>query len=76
MTDPRPDDSTWRNRFLIINFARIGFTILVLLGILIWQTDWLRAGGAPEIGLPLTFLSLAASFIVPQMLTRRWSSGK
>ena len=69
---PPDQEAMWRNRFILINLARIGGTIVVLVGLLIWQTDWLRQGGMPEIGLPLALIGLVASFAGPQWLTRRW----
>jgi len=72
MTQPPTDDETWRNRFILVNVARIGFTILVLLGILIWQTDLVREGGATEIGLPMALIGLFASFGAPKYLSRKW----
>lgn len=67
-----PDASTWRNRFILMNLARIGATVMVLVSILIWQTDWLRPGGAPEIGFPMALFFLLASFLAPRYLARRW----
>lgn len=72
MNDLRPDDSIARNRFILINLARIGFTLLVLLGLVIWQGNLVRPGGAPAIGIPLAAVGLAASFLVPQQLVRKW----
>lgn len=66
------DEKTWRNRFILINVTRIAATVLVLIGLLIWQTDWLRDGGFPELGFPLAILSLIASFALPRALAHKW----
>lgn len=66
------DEKTWRNRFILINLVRIGSTALVIVGLLIWQSDWVRPGGAAEIGFPMALLSLFASFLAPRYLAHRW----
>lgn len=75
MTSPNPrpvDEETWRNRFILINLARIGGTIVVLVGLAIWHTDWLREGGAIAVGLPLALAGLAVSFGAPRYFARKW----
>jgi hypothetical protein len=72
--DPKriADEDLWRNRFITINLTRIGGTLIVLFGLLVWHSDWLRRGGAIEIGLPLALIGLAISFGGPIWLQRRW----
>ncbi|MDB5698448.1 MAG: hypothetical protein JWN69_1252 [Alphaproteobacteria bacterium] len=70
--EPEPSETIWRNRFIAINLVRIGGTALVLIGLLVWQTDWLRAGGWAGIGLPLALLGLLISFGGPRWLAARW----
>lgn len=70
---PRPvDEATWRNRFIAVNLTRIGGTVIVLFGLLVWHSDWLRPGGAVEIGLPLALIGLLISFGGPRLLARKW----
>ena len=71
MTQPS-DDDMWRNRFILLNLTRIVGTIVVLLGLAVWQGDLLREGGAAEIGIPLVIVGLAASFGAPKWFARRW----
>ncbi len=73
-SDPRgpADEATWRNRFILLNLTRIGGTVVVLIGLLIWHSDWLRQGGAPAIGLPMALIGLVVSFGGPQYLARKW----
>jgi uncharacterized membrane protein (DUF485 family) len=68
------DETTWRNRFIVINLLRIGLTLLVLVGLVVWQSDWLRPGGFPELGFPLAIGALVASFALPRYLERKWRS--
>ena len=69
---PRPvSEETWRNRFITIQLTRIGGTLVVLFGLFVWNSDWLRSGGAIEIGLPLALIGLAVSFGGPQLLARK-----
>nr|WP_295373349.1 hypothetical protein [uncultured Sphingosinicella sp.] len=70
------DEATWRNRFILLNLTRIGGTVVVLIGLAIWHSDWLRQGGAVEIGLPLALVGLVVSFAGPKWLSRKWSSGR
>lgn len=69
---PPPDEAVWRNRFITINLVRIGGTILALFGLFIWHTDYVRSGGAMDIGLPMALIGVAISFLGPQYLARRW----
>ena len=71
-TQPPDDVDQWRNRFILVNLVRIGGTMVVLLGLLIWHSDWWRDGGAVEIGLPLALIGLLISFGGPKWLSRRW----
>jgi hypothetical protein len=72
MTDPN-DEATWRNRFILINLVRIGGTILVLLALLLWQSDTFVEGGNIA-GFPLAIIGLVISFGGPSYLARRWRS--
>lgn len=68
----KEDEALWRSRFILLNLARIGGTIVVLIGLFIWQTGFIRAGGSVEIGLPLTLIGLFVSFGAPRYLARKW----
>ena len=70
MNDPQ-DVAMWRNRFIMIQLARIGGTVVALLGVLLWQSDVLVEGGQ-IMGFPLALIGLAASFWAPLWLARRW----
>ena len=74
-SDPRRpvDEATWRNRFIIMNLTRIGGTIVVLVGLAIWHSDWIRPGGSIA-GLPLALAGLAISFGGPVFLSQRWKT--
>lgn len=65
------DEATWRNRFILMNLARIAGTAVVLFGLVLWQTDKLVEGGS-IIGFPIALIGLAASFGAPRWLVRRW----
>jgi hypothetical protein len=71
MTPPE-DESMWRNRFILLNLTRIGGTFVVLLGLLIWQTDLIREGGWTAIGFPMALLGIAVSFGAPRYLAHKW----
>ena len=69
---PQDDETLWRNRFIAINLVRIGGTIVVLIGLAIWHTDFLAEGGTLVLGLPITLAGLVASFWGPKWLAARW----
>jgi hypothetical protein len=65
------DEALWRNRFILINLVRIGGTVVTLVAILLWQSDIFVEGGT-WVGFPLALIGLAASFLGPRHLARRW----
>lgn len=69
---PQDDETLWRNRFIAINLVRIGATIVVLIGLAIWHSDFLVEGGSLVLGAPLTLAGLVASFWAPKWLAARW----
>lgn len=66
------DEATWRSRFILINMTRIGGTVVVLIGLIVWHSDWLRPGGSMAVGLPLALIGLVISFAGPLWLARKW----
>ena len=70
---PESDETLWRNRFILMNLVRIGATIVVLLALALWQSDLFVEGGS-IIGFPIALIALAASFMAPKWLARRWRS--
>ena len=70
MTNP-DDHRMWRNRFILFNLTRIGGTILVLVALMLWQSDLIVEGGHIA-GFPLALAGLAISFLGLQYLARRW----
>ncbi|MFN3945716.1 MAG: hypothetical protein ACK4K7_12390 [Allosphingosinicella sp.] len=69
---PKEEEALWRNRFILLNLTRIGGTLIVLLGLVLWHGDFVREGGAIEIGLPLALIGLVISFWGPKRLSRSW----
>jgi hypothetical protein len=51
---------------------RIGGTIIVLIGLAIWHSDWARPGFDRRAALAL--IGLAVSFGGPHFLARRWKT--
>lgn len=70
--EPPVSEAIWRRRFIIINLVRIGGTAIVLMGLAVWQTGWVREGGWPALGFPLALLGLLISFGVPRWLVSQW----
>ena len=67
------NDPNWRNRFIIVNLVQIAGTVLTLLALLLWQTDYIVEGGS-VIGFPLAFVGLLISFFGRRFLVKRWKS--
>lgn len=70
---PEEQEALSRNRFILINLVRIGGTIVVLLALLLWQTDMVVEGGS-ILGLPIALAGLVASFFGPKYLAAQWRS--
>lgn len=64
-------EATWRRRFILINLVTIGGTVLGLFGLLLWQTDYVVAGGS-VLGFVMALVGLAISFFAPRVMARRW----
>ena len=69
------EDSTWRNRFILLNLVRIGGTVIVLAALLLWQTDLVVEGGTIA-GFPLALIGLVVSFFGPKWLAARWGTDR
>ena len=67
----RPPVDPARNRFFLMQGARIGGTIICLLGLLLWQGDTFVRGGS-IIGFPVALAGIAISFLAPRHLARKW----
>jgi hypothetical protein len=65
------DETVWRNRFIMMNLIRIGGTVVVLLALLLWQSDVFVEGGH-IIGLPIALAALVVSFFGPKWAAGRW----
>ena len=68
---PEQQEAQWRNRFILMNLVRIGGTIVVLLALLLWQTDTFVVGGS-FLGFPIAILALVVSFFGPKYVAGRW----
>ena len=69
---PQEDEKLWRDRFITLNLLRIGATLVVLLGLAIWYSDFVVEGGSIVLGLPIALIGLYVSFWGPKWLVRRW----
>jgi len=68
---PEQQEAQWRYRFIAMNLIRIGGTIVVLLAILLWQSDVFVEGGS-FIGFPIAIAALVVSFFGPKYMAGRW----
>ena len=66
------EEALWRNRFITLNLTRIGGTLVVLIGLLVWYSDVFIEGGSMAIGLPLALIGLVVSFAGPKWLAQKW----
>ena len=65
------NEALWRKRFILMNLVRIAATIVVLLALLLWQSDVFVEGGS-IIGFPIAIAALAVSFFGPKYVARQW----
>jgi len=68
---PEQQEAQWRNRFILMNLVRIGGTAVVLLALLLWQSDVFVEGGS-IIGFPIAIIGLIVSFFAPKYVARQW----
>jgi len=68
---PEQQEAQSRNRFIAMNLVRIGATVVVLLAILLWQSDVFVQGGS-LIGFPIAIAALVVSFFGPKYMAGRW----
>ena len=68
-----PDLALWRRRFILVALVQIGGTLLGLLGLALWQSNLVVAGGSIW-GFGLALIGLVISFFGPRTLTRRWKA--
>ena len=68
---PEQQEAQWRNRFILMNLVRIGATLVVLLALLLWQSDVFVEGGS-FIGFPIAIIALVVSFFGPKYVAGRW----
>lgn len=68
---PEQQEAQWRNRFIAMNLIRIGATGVVLLGLLLWQSDVFVRGGS-ILGLPIALAALVVSFFGPKYYASRY----
>jgi len=71
---PSEEEAVWRNRFITINLTRIGGTLVVMVGLIIWYGDLLVEGGSMTLGLPMALIGLAISFGGPVWLAKKWKT--
>jgi len=65
------DERVWRKRFIVMNLVQIGGTLIVLLALILWQTDVFAEGGH-WIGFPIALAGLVISFFAPRAMARNW----
>jgi hypothetical protein len=66
------DDKKARDRLLVYTAMRLGGLALVLMGIAIIYTDWLRPGGWPQLGAIVVILGAIDSVVAPMLMRRVW----
>ncbi len=67
------NDDAARNRWFLLNLARILGVALVITGLLVTQGT---IGWPIEVGYGLIVLGIIDAFVAPQFLARRWRSPK
>lgn len=66
----KPDPA--RSRFLILQLVRLSGILMVLAGVLVWQSDLLVKGGAPYTGGFLIIAGLFDMIVLTRLLAAHW----
>lgn len=69
---PDERDQLARTRYVILSALRASGVLLMVMGLWIWNSDILREGGWPTVGVPLFALGFVESLILPQIIARKW----
>ena len=69
---PDERDQLARTRYAILSALRASGVLLMLLGLWIWNSDIIREGGWPLVGVSLFALGFLESLILPQIFVRKW----
>lgn len=69
-------DRLARSRLLALTLVRLAGIVLMFLGLLIAQTDLLRAGGWPAVGISLAVIGFVASLFLPKLAASKWRTPK
>ena len=67
-----PDHDLAHRRFVTLTLTRVAGLVLMIVGLVLWHTSLIRAGGVPGAGAPVFFAGFAVSVLVPRLLMRRW----
>lgn len=65
-------DRLARSRLLVLTLVRLAGVVLMFFGLVIAATDLVADGGAPGIGLPVAFVGLLESLLLPKLFAGRW----
>ena len=66
------DEQLWKQRFLIVNLARLVGLATILLGMVIGYTNLVREGGWPVVGLIIALLGAVDAIFAPRLLKKAW----
>lgn len=67
-------DRTARSRLLALTLVRLAGIVLMVFGLAVAQTDLVRDGGWPSLGIPLALIGFVESLLLPRFAARRWRS--
>jgi hypothetical protein len=66
------DEKTAKLRLLTLTGIRLCCLLVVLLGLMIIYTDWIRRGGWPQLGAGLCIIGAFAFLLIPHATKRMW----
>ena len=66
------DEDVWRKRFLAYSAARLGGLAIFFVGLAIGFTDWIRAGGWPQLGAIIAIMGVIDALFAPRLLKKFW----
>ena len=69
---PDHNSALWRRRFAAFAALRLGGLAILLAGVAVTFSDWIRVGGWRVPGVMIAILGLALATIPPALMKRSW----
>ena len=72
MTDPSPDEATWRQRLLVMTLVKLSGIAIIALGLVIALTSLIVPGGNRIAGALVIVIGTIDAALAPLLVKRGW----